>query len=169
MSMHHDCCIIIVSCASTCFSHIYSNNKNLWIIWCTAMLWTIRNVLPRVRLVSLVRSCYVFHLSCYLGGIVIVQPFLQKKIAYSAHEKTPTLNNLVVSKWNPKNKYQITCLCWYFLALVCCAFGNAPAQLIVPHSLTARPTQVSLCTCYVKKNVVWCLVAQTLSRPCFFP
>jgi hypothetical protein len=27
MSMHHDCRIIIVSCASTCFSHLYSNNK----------------------------------------------------------------------------------------------------------------------------------------------
>jgi hypothetical protein len=39
----------------------------------------VRNALPHVRLVSLVRSCYVFLLSCYLGGIVIVQPFLQKK------------------------------------------------------------------------------------------
>jgi hypothetical protein len=29
MSMHHDCRIIIFSCASTCFSHLYSNNKNL--------------------------------------------------------------------------------------------------------------------------------------------
>jgi hypothetical protein len=29
MSMHHDCRIIIVSCALTCFSHLYSNNKNL--------------------------------------------------------------------------------------------------------------------------------------------
>jgi hypothetical protein len=58
-------------------------------MWCTVMLGTIRNVLPRVRLVSLVRSCYVFLLSCYLGGIVIVQPSLQKKVAYSAHEKTP--------------------------------------------------------------------------------
>ena len=65
------------------------------------MLGTVRNVLPRVRLVSLVRLYYVFHLSCYLGGIVIVHPFLQKKVACSAHEKTPTLNNLVVSKWNP--------------------------------------------------------------------
>jgi hypothetical protein len=50
----------------------------------------VRNVLPRVRLVSLVRSCYVFLLSCYLGGIVIVQPFLQKKIvACPVHKKTP--------------------------------------------------------------------------------
>jgi hypothetical protein len=24
MSMHQDCCIIIVSCASTCFSYLYS-------------------------------------------------------------------------------------------------------------------------------------------------
>jgi hypothetical protein len=48
-------------------------------------------------------------------------------------------------------------LCWCFLALKCCAIGNAPAQLIDPHSLTARPTQVSLCTCCVKKNC--CLVS----------
>jgi NADH:ubiquinone oxidoreductase subunit H len=41
------------------------------------MLGTIRNALPRVRLVSLVRSCYVFLLPCHLGSIVIVQPFLQ--------------------------------------------------------------------------------------------
>jgi hypothetical protein len=57
----------------------------------------VRNALPHVRLVSLVRSCYVFLLSCYLGGIVIVQPFLQKNVC-SAHEKTPPPNNLVVSK-----------------------------------------------------------------------
>jgi hypothetical protein len=54
------------------------------------MLGTIRNSLPRVRLVSLVRSCYVFLLSCYLGGIVIVQPFLLIKIvACFANKKTP--------------------------------------------------------------------------------
>jgi hypothetical protein len=29
MSMHHDYRIIIVSYASTCFSHLYSNNKKL--------------------------------------------------------------------------------------------------------------------------------------------
>jgi hypothetical protein len=39
----------------------------------------VRNVLPRVRLVSLVRLCYVSLLPCYLGGILNVQPFLQKK------------------------------------------------------------------------------------------
>jgi hypothetical protein len=50
----------------------------------------VRNALPRVRLVSLVSSCYVFVLSCYLGGIVIVQPLLQKKsVVCSAHEKDP--------------------------------------------------------------------------------
>jgi hypothetical protein len=40
------------------------------------MLRTIRNALPRVRLVSLVRSCYVLLLSCYLGNVLVVQPFL---------------------------------------------------------------------------------------------
>jgi hypothetical protein len=59
---------------------------------CTARVGTIRNVLPRVRLVTLVRSCYVFLLSCYPDGIVIVRPFLQKNVVYSAHEKTPHFN-----------------------------------------------------------------------------
>jgi NADH:ubiquinone oxidoreductase subunit H len=58
----------------------------------------VRTVLPRVRLVSLVRLCYVFLLPCYLGGIVIVQPSLPIKIvAYFAHKKTPP-NNLEFSK-----------------------------------------------------------------------
>jgi hypothetical protein len=39
----------------------------------------VRNALPCVRLVSLVWLCYVFLLSWYLGGIVIVQTSLQKK------------------------------------------------------------------------------------------
>jgi NADH:ubiquinone oxidoreductase subunit H len=42
----------------------------------------VRNALPRVRLVSLVRLCYVFLLPCYLGGIEIIQPFLQKKMLF---------------------------------------------------------------------------------------
>jgi hypothetical protein len=31
-------------------------------------------------MIVLTRLCYVFLLPCYLGGIVNVQPFLQKKI-----------------------------------------------------------------------------------------
>jgi hypothetical protein len=49
------------------------------------MLGTIRNALPRVRLVSLVRSCHVLLLSCYLGNVLVVQPFSPqptKKIIY---------------------------------------------------------------------------------------
>jgi hypothetical protein len=39
---------------------------------------------------NLARLCYVFLLSCYLGGIVIVQPFMPTKIvACFAHKKTP--------------------------------------------------------------------------------
>jgi hypothetical protein len=49
----------------------------------------VRNALPHVRLVSLVRLCYVFLLPCYLGGIEIVQPFLQKKCCLFPHKKTP--------------------------------------------------------------------------------
>jgi hypothetical protein len=50
----------------------------------------VRNALPRVRLVSLVRSCYVFLLSCYLGGIVIVQPFSQKKLSVLLMKRPPS-------------------------------------------------------------------------------
>jgi hypothetical protein len=46
---------------------------------CIAILWNISDALLHVRLVSLIRSCNVFLLSCYLGGIVIVQPFLPIK------------------------------------------------------------------------------------------
>jgi hypothetical protein len=44
--------------------------------------------------------CYVFLLSGYLGGRVIVQPLLQKKsVVCSAHEKDPPHpNNLEFSK-----------------------------------------------------------------------
>jgi hypothetical protein len=38
---------------------------------------------------SLVRSCYVFLLPCYLGGIVNVQPFLQKKLLLVLFIKRP--------------------------------------------------------------------------------
>jgi F0F1-type ATP synthase assembly protein I len=67
------------------------------------MLGTIRNALPRVRLVSLVRSCYVFLLSCYLGGIVIVQPFLLIEIvACFANKKTPTQTTLSLASETSK-------------------------------------------------------------------
>jgi hypothetical protein len=39
-----------------------------------------------------------------------------------------------------------------FSSLVCFTLEIAPAQLIDTHSLTVRPTQVSLCTCCVKKK-----------------
>jgi hypothetical protein len=59
----------------------------------------VRTALPRVRLVSLVRLCYVFLLPCYLGGIEIVQPFFCKKnVVCFLIKDTPTLNNLEFSK-----------------------------------------------------------------------
>jgi hypothetical protein len=36
----------------------------------------VRNALPCVGLVSLVRSCYVLLLSCYLGNVLDVQSIL---------------------------------------------------------------------------------------------
>jgi hypothetical protein len=62
------------------------------------MLGTIRNALPRVRLVSLVRLCYVFLLPCYLGGTIFIQPFFQKKILSVLFIKRPRPNNLEFSK-----------------------------------------------------------------------
>jgi hypothetical protein len=50
----------------------------------------VRNALPRVRLGSLARLCYVFRLPCYLGGIVNIHPFLQKKVACSVHKRPPS-------------------------------------------------------------------------------
>jgi hypothetical protein len=62
------------------------------------MLGTIRNALPHVRLVNLVRSCYVFLLSCYLGGIVIVQPFLQNMLSVLLMKRHPHSKQPSVSK-----------------------------------------------------------------------
>jgi hypothetical protein len=61
------------------------------------MLGTVRNALPHIKLVSLVRSCYLFLLSCYLGGIAIVKPFLQKNVLSVLFiKRPPSPNNLVV-------------------------------------------------------------------------
>jgi hypothetical protein len=113
----------------------------------------VRNALPRVRLVSLVRSCYVFLLPCYLEGTIVVQSILPQKkfVACFAHTRTPYSKQSSGSLVKPLKKH--TCLCWYFLTLECFTLEFTLAQLIDPHSLTARPTQVSLCTCCVKKNL----------------
>jgi hypothetical protein len=61
----------------------------------------VRNALPHVRWVCLVRLCYVFLLPCHLGSIVIVQPFLLIKIvACFANKRPPSPNNLEFSKGN---------------------------------------------------------------------
>jgi NADH:ubiquinone oxidoreductase subunit H len=69
--MHHDYRIIIVFAhqhASLTFIPIIKKLVN------NVMYCYVRNALPRVRLVSLVRLCYMFLWSCYLGDIVIVRP-----------------------------------------------------------------------------------------------
>ena len=60
-------------------------------MWCTAMLEMSYLVSDGYVLLGL---CYVFRLSCYLGGIVIIQPFFQKKGACSVHEKNPLQTTL---------------------------------------------------------------------------
>jgi hypothetical protein len=159
--MHHDCRIINVSCAPTCFSHLYSNNKKMWIM--CVLPWTAKKCLILCVMVVLTRLCYVLLLSCYLGNVLISCSnlfLIYIKCCLFRSWKDPRPNNLELSKWNlfKKNK-KISCLCWHFLALECFILEVTPAQLIDHHNLIARPTQVSLCTCYVKKIVVWCLVA----------
>jgi hypothetical protein len=92
----------------------------------------------------------VFLLPCYLGGIVNVQTFSQKKCCPSCswEDRPPTLS--LASE--TLKKFHVFVL--MFLALVCFTLEFTHAQFIEPHSLTARPTQVSLCTCSVKKIVV---------------
>jgi F0F1-type ATP synthase assembly protein I len=107
-------------------------------------------------MIVLTRLCYVLLLSCYLGGFAIVQPFCKKKVACFAHKKeTPFSKQSSGSLVKPFKKNHMLML--VFLALVCFTLEFTLAQLIEPHSLTTRPTQVSLCTCYVKKNR--CLVS----------
>jgi hypothetical protein len=127
----------------------------------------VRNALTRVRLVSLVRLCYVFLLPCYLGGIEIVQPFLQKKCCLFPHKRHPTLTTLSLASETSKKIFMLVLV----FSNPCVFYPEvAPTQLVDPHCLTASQTETSLCTWLCqKKIVVWCLVAQTLSRPCFFP
>jgi hypothetical protein len=114
--------------------------------------------------------CYVFRLSCYLGGIVIIQPFFQKKKkgACSVHEKNPLQTTLSLESETSLKKNK-SYLCWYFLTLECFTFEVKPAQLVDPHSLTASQTKNFLVHLLCQFFFYWCLVAQTLSRPCFFP
>jgi hypothetical protein len=57
----------------------------------------VRNALHRVRLVSLVRSCYVFLLPCYLEGTIVVQSILpQFFLPILPIQGPPIANNLVV-------------------------------------------------------------------------
>jgi hypothetical protein len=89
------------------------------------MLRTIRNALPRVRLVSLVRSCYVLLLSCYLGNVLVVQPFLppnQQKNIYKnvvcfAHEKTPQTTMSLASVTSLKKIHAYVGIFWPLIVL----------------------------------------------------
>jgi hypothetical protein len=78
------------------------------------------------------------------------KPFCKKNVVHPAHEKTPPTTLSLASETFKK----IHVLVLMFLALVCFTLDFTPAQFIEPHSLTARPTQVSLCTYVSKKNVV---------------
>jgi hypothetical protein len=148
MSMHHDC-RIIVSCALTCFSHLHSNNKKLWIMCCIARNCK-RSLILCVNIV-LTRLCYVLLLSgkkkCFNCSTLFT-----KKCCLLFSWKDPTPNNLEFSKWNLLKKILLVLV--FSSPLQCFTFEVTPAQLIDPHSLTARPTQVSLCTCVKKINFI---------------
>jgi hypothetical protein len=64
-----------------------------------------------------------------------------------------------------------SCLCWCLLTPVCFTLEFAPAQLLDPHSLTAKPTQASLCTCLCQKWFIVgsrepCLAQNSFWKPC---
>jgi hypothetical protein len=62
-----------------------------------------KNALPRVRWLCLVMLCYVFLLSGYLGGRVIVQPLLQKKVLFVLlMKKTPVQTTLSLASETSK-------------------------------------------------------------------
>jgi hypothetical protein len=54
-----------------------------------------KNCLIMCVMIVLTRLCYVLLLSCYLGNVLVVQPFLpptsKKNVVCFAHEKTPPL------------------------------------------------------------------------------
>jgi hypothetical protein len=76
-------------------------------MWCTAMLEMPYLVSDGYVLLGL---CYVFLLSCYLGGIVIIQPFFPKKCCLFCSWKEPPPYNLEFSKWNLLKKTNPTCV-----------------------------------------------------------
>jgi hypothetical protein len=92
-----------------------------------------------------------------------------KKVVVLLMKRPPLQTTLsLVSETSLK---KISCLCWCFLALMCCTIGNTPAQLVDPHSLTGRPTQASLCTCLCKKKFIVysrkpCLASDSFWKPC---
>jgi hypothetical protein len=70
----------------------------------------VRNALPRVKLISLVRSCYVFLLPCYLGGIVIVQPLKQKVLLVLPIKRPPFQTTLWLASKNLQKNYHMLVL-----------------------------------------------------------
>jgi hypothetical protein len=93
--------------------------------------------------------------------------FATKKCCLSCswEEPPPVQTTLrLASKTFKKIYYHVLVL--VFLALVCFTLEFTHAHLMEPHSLTARPTQVSLCTCLCQKKV-YCLFTQTRSSLTF--
>jgi hypothetical protein len=61
---------------------------------------------------NLARLCYVFLLSCYLGGIVIVQPFLQKMVSVLFTKRPPLQTTLsLASETRKKNNKTLVGVC----------------------------------------------------------
>jgi hypothetical protein len=89
----------------------------------------------------------VLLLSCYLGGIVIVQPFFTKKnVVCSVHKKTPIQTTSSLASKIFKKNLSHACVS-VFRTLAYFTLEVTPTQLVDLFSLTAKPTQASLCTC----------------------
>jgi hypothetical protein len=96
----------------------------------------VRNALPHVRLVNLIRSCYMFLLPCYLGGIGNCSTLFAKKMLLVLFIERPPPNNLELASETSKK----SCLCWCFLTLVCFTLEFTPAPFVEPCSWTASST-----------------------------
>jgi hypothetical protein len=75
----------------------------------------------------------------------------KKRLSVLLMKRPPSPKQSSCSRVKPLKKIKSRA-CFGVSSLVCFTLEIAPTQLIDTHSLTARPTQVSLCTCCVKKN-----------------
>jgi hypothetical protein len=80
-------------------------------------------------------------------------PFYKKMLSVLLVKRFPLQTTLSLASETSLKK-QILLVLVFSSPLECFILEVTPAQLVTPHNLTAIPTQVSLCTCCVKKKFV---------------